>query len=596
MAGMNGAETGPLHAGMLSSLARQQYAALAAMRWQIFRNSLRSGTGVVELGARTVSYLMYAVMGLALSAGLGFGAYAMVSSGRANYLPILFWAVFLTWQLLPILLTSFQEQFDLGILLRFPLGFVPYFMLYLIFGLIDVSTITGGLCAFGLWAGMVAARPDLWALTTLGMMVFAGFNILLVRAIFAWIDRWLAQRRSREIVGAIFLLCVVGLQLLNPALHRGLRNGRMNREERVADRQRMQEELRPWMERADAVQRWLPPGLAAQAVGYARQGELEGAFDSLGLLAMYGLAAALALAARLSAEYAGENLGEAPGRRPARTRAAGPGRRGGALAAGAAGVSGAGADRRGTRLSEGSGPVAAVMEKEVRALLRTLPLLYSVGVPLLMVVVFAGISFRTGPQQSHQFALALPVCVAYAQLGFIQLFYNSLGAEGMGIQLYFLSPTPFGTVMLAKNLFHGVLFGLTAVTAGVLASLRLGMPDALVLAASVAWLLFALPCNMAAGNILSITMAYRINPGRMGRQRGSQASSLLSFLVQLGVISVGATVFWLCWTFDAQWMSIPVFLVLAGVAAAIWRRGLRNADAMANRHKDSLIATLARTE
>ena len=42
------------------------------------------------------------------------------------------------------------------------------------------------------------------------LIAFAAFNILLVRAIFAWIDRWLAQRRTREILGAVFM---VGLAL-----------------------------------------------------------------------------------------------------------------------------------------------------------------------------------------------------------------------------------------------------------------------------------------------------------------------------------------------------------------------------------------------
>ena len=199
--------------------ARAQYSALAAMRWQMFRNSLRTNQGVFELGARTFSYFIYACMGVGLSVGLGIGAYAMVSSGKLNYLPFLFWAVFLIWQILPVALASFQEQFDLGILLRFPLGFTSYILLYLIFGLVDISTITGALCGLGLWVGITVARPDLSGIAALSLTVFAGFNILLVRAIFAWIDRWLAQRRTREIVGAIFLLLLLSLQLLNPALH-----------------------------------------------------------------------------------------------------------------------------------------------------------------------------------------------------------------------------------------------------------------------------------------------------------------------------------------------------------------------------------------
>jgi ABC-2 type transport system permease protein len=587
-------ETGVGGAGPLSALARNQYAALAAMRWQMFKNNLRTNQGVLELGARTVSYVVYGIVGLAMSGGLAIGAYVMVSKDKLGYLPLLFWAVFLIWQALPILLASFQEQFDLGILLRFPLGFSSYFLLYLVFGLVDVSTISGGLCSLGLWVGIVAARRDLWLIATVGLLVFAAFNVLLVRAIFAWIDRWLAQRRTREIVGAIFLLAILSLQFLNPALRQTRHSSQMSRVDRMADQQRMFNEFKPWLLRANAVQRWLPAGLAAQSVRLSGAGQSEMAANSVALLAMYGLIAGVVLAVRLNSEYAGESLGEAPGRSVARRKRVAP-------AAGAPALSrsigGGGAQASqasvGGSSSGTSGAIAAVMEKELRAMLRTLPLLYSIGAPLILVLVFSGVFIHNGPL-GHSFPLALPICLVYAQLGFTQVFYNNLGAEGMGIQIYFLAPTPIRTVLLAKNLFHSVLFAIVAVTAGVLAALRLGLPDPVILAASAAWLLFALPCNLAVGNVFSLVMAYRVNPGRLTKQRGSQANNLLSVLVQLGAVAIGALVFMPCWIFNEMWLAVPIFLALAVIACLCLRWQLGTADAMANKHKEELISKLAK--
>ena len=54
------------------------------------------------------------------------------------------------WQMLPILLASFQEQFDLGILLRFPVGFGSYMLLYVIFGLVGRLHHHRRLCCLGL--------------------------------------------------------------------------------------------------------------------------------------------------------------------------------------------------------------------------------------------------------------------------------------------------------------------------------------------------------------------------------------------------------------------------------------------------------------
>ena len=45
--------------GLLSPLARAQYAALARLRWRIFVNGLRSSLGAFELGARTVAFVLY---------------------------------------------------------------------------------------------------------------------------------------------------------------------------------------------------------------------------------------------------------------------------------------------------------------------------------------------------------------------------------------------------------------------------------------------------------------------------------------------------------------------------------------------------------
>jgi ABC-2 type transport system permease protein len=188
------------------------------------------------------------------------------------------------------------------------------------------------------------------------------------------------------------------------------------------------------------------------------------------------------------------------------------------------------------------------------------------------------------------------VCIVYALLGFTQLFYNNLGAEGAGIHLLFLSPTPFRTVMLAKNIFHALMFLTIAVLGTVLACVRLGMPSIAVLVATAAWLLFALPCNLAAGNIFSIIMPYRVNPGRITRQRGSQSNALLGLLVQLVVLGVGAIGFWIGWLFEDQWLATPVFLLLAVGAVYFWMRTLRNSDAMANNRRDALIATLAKTD
>jgi ABC-2 type transport system permease protein len=577
-------EAAGIHAGgVLGPLARAQYGALARLRWRMFQNSLRSTKGALELGARTVSYVIYAVGGLGIGTGAGFAAYGLASGNQWRFLPILFWVLAFLWQVIPIMLASFQEQFDLGILLRFPVRFGSYLLLYLVFGLVDISTILGCLCCVGIWIGMAFARPDLLLWTTLALAVFAAFNILLVRAVFAWIERWLAQRRTREILGALFMVALLSMQLLNPALYQKRHTGRGNHQQDMEQMKEMKARYSPWLKTANAVQRWLPPGLAAQSLQQTVKQQPMAGLGALGVLSLYALLAGGVLAVRLKSEYRGENLGVAPARdkaTPGRSRAA---------------ASVAGRDLTnpaGGQMLGGSGPIAAIIEKDLRALMRTLPLLYAMGGPLLMVLVFSTIFLKNGGVQGNVFPLALPVCMVYAQLGFTQVFYNSLGTEGAGIQIYFLSPTPFRTVMLAKNLLHACLFGLVAMVAITLTILRLGIPDLAVVAATAAWLLFSLPCNLTAGNLFSLKMPYRVNPGRITRQRGSQANALLSLLVQLCILAVGAAVFALGWFLDRMWLAAPVFLILAVGAVYVWRRVMDDVNAIAYERRDALIAMM----
>ena len=541
------------------------------MRTAIFMNSLRTGAGAFEFGARTISFLIYAFMGLGLAIGAGTVAYSFALDHELRFLGVEFWALFILWQVISVVLASFIEQFDLSSLLRFPVNFSSFFLLHLIFGLVDASTIAGGLACLGILLGVTLARPELFVATSLALLGFAAFNILLVRAIFAWLDRWLAKRRSREIISAVFFLSMVSLQLLNPILRNGNWPAHPHHRRHAADSKPLLGKFESALGRVLIVEAWMPPGLTAAAVERAERHEPLAESRSLGLLAIYVLGAAGLLGLRLRSEYRGESLGEAPRRTES-------------------------AKREQRWLFSGRGPIAAVIEKELTTLSRSMMQLYSICVPPIMVVVIASLFRNNAPIGQPSFHLALPVCVAYGMLGFTQMIYNSLGMEGKGIAMLFLYPVPIRTVLLAKNLFHGALYLIAALVSGILTRLRLGPPDAVTVAVTIAWLAFALPANLAAGNLLSLAMPYRVNLGRLGRQSGSQGNALLSMLIQTIILGIGAGVMALCTIFKGLWLAIPILAALAVVSISCWLLVLRNSDAMANRRRDGLLGRLAKAE
>jgi ABC-2 type transport system permease protein len=166
---------------------------------------------------------------------------------------------------------------------------------------------------------------------------------------------------------------------------------------------------------------------------------------SLLLLALYGIAVLWLLNFRLRAEYHGENLSQSA------VRTASPGERP--------------ALHPGWNLGL-PGPVAAVFEKELRYLSRSGPMMFTLVVPLFMLLVF-----RSSGHSQGLFAnapdLTFPLGASYSLLLLTNLSYNNLGADGRGVQFFFAAPVRFRQIMIGKNLAHAAIFALeVALVAG----------------------------------------------------------------------------------------------------------------------------------
>jgi ABC-2 type transport system permease protein len=556
---------------MLGSLARGQYAAVLRMRWRMQLNALRTRQGKFELGARIFATGFFAVLWLGAGIGCGIIAYQLALNHQLRFLPALLWPLCFLWQVVPVMLSAAQESVEFNFLLRFPVGFRSYALLYLFFGIFDPASMLGGICVLGVWIGTVAATPALAPWITLALALFALFNFLLTRAVFAWIERWLAQRRTREILGLVSFFVFLGFQLFNPALHE--RHGG-----------RHQSWLKgPALVRAvkvvESVQVAFPPGLAAAAVEKADKGAFGLSLALLGGVAVYAASVGGLLGLRLRGDFRGENFGEAP----VAAKAAGRKTR--------AGLPRDSADSDHRRRGLLDGTVGAVLAKELQCLARSGVMLFGLFAPLVFIFVMGG---PVRGEQSPAFPYAFPLAVAYGFLPLTRQFCNSLGTEGAGIQLYFLSPTPFRSVMLAKNLLQTGLLCLELALVAALAAFRFGPPGTVLAVGTFCWVLFALPANLAAGNILSITLAYRMSLARLSREQGSVGNGLLSLVIQLLIFGVGVGVYLPLALVDRAELAGPLLLLLAALSVWAWLRGLANVDGMANRRREALLSTLVR--
>jgi ABC-2 type transport system permease protein len=541
--------------------SRGQLVAIAQVRWHIFVHSLRTTKGALELFSRIVIGVIITGGGVGGAVLLGVGAWYLVSHGKADGLLLLLWPVFMFWQFFPVMATALTETMDSSELLRFPLNYRAYVLVRLVYGALDPATVLGSLWLIGITMGIGWARPTLLAWAALVLGVFGVVNMLLTQMVFAWIERWLAQRRTREIFAVLFFLLIISFQLIGPLLSRygDQSNATFHQAGRVAG----------------PVQAVLPPGIAASAIASAVNGRHTAALLLLLGLSLYGVGFLRVLSVRLHAQYRGENLSEVDrSERLARAERV----------------------RAGWELLGLPGPVAAVVEKEFRYLSRSGPVLLTFVTPIVMLFVF-GLGGRSGPGSGflqHWPELALPVGAGYALLLLTNLIYNNFGPDGGGIQFYLTSPASFRSVMLGKNIAHLGVLAAEVVVLWLGASLLYRIPSAGAVLLTLAGLLFAAPMNLAAGNLLSLYSPKKTEFGTFGRQRASQVTVLASFVIQGVVFGIAGLAIFAARSYGSLLMAVAMFVGLGAVATAVYFFVLGQVDRLALRRREVLTTELCK--
>jgi len=135
---------------------------------------------------------------------------------------------------------------------------------------------------------------------------------------------------------------------------------------------------------------------------------------------------------------------------------------------------------------------------------------------------------------------------------------------------------------------------LEAVIAWLAVAFFFGVPPLGILVATLAGLFFGAPANFAAGNLLSLYSPKRIDHAAFGRQRASQLTVFLSLLVQLVVIGLGVGAFLLGRFLGSLWISTAVFLVLSVLSWSAYWYSLSQADSIALKRREQLMAELCR--
>lgn len=573
--GPNTAISSQSSTGALSS--RQFFRTITWLRWRIFVNGLSRKGATGELIVTILSYPVLALIILGPSFGAGFSAWYLVKRGMDAYLAIPLWIIFALWQVIGASTSASGPSFSLESLVRFPIRYRDYLTMRLSFGLMDPPTLAGIGCLLAMTIGISVAAPRLLPWAVIVLFTYALCNLFFSRMIYTWLERWLAQRRTRELVTILILIGSLGLQIGSQFINR------FTGVEHPAPPS-------PWMlavaHSLVTVNWFLPPGLTALSISELHIASAGIAALSYFALFAYAAAFLYILHLRLHAQYLGENLSEAPAstvRAATRAKPAGT----------AKVVTGTAAS-----VSLLSPQLAALFVKELRLLLRSGPRLYALIMPVFLVYIFSlrapGLA-ATGLSTTHFTLYLFSYGCAYTLLVFTNFFYNAVGNEGAGIQFYFLAPVRIQDVLLAKNLLLALLFTIEIVLIYVVTlALHVHTPPALA-AVSIAWTAFVFFLHLAAGNARSLIAPKAVDPSRIRSQNVSALSTFISLGITFVAISLAQLLLFLSQVFHAGlWQLAALLLFLAALAFGLYLFSLKRADSIAASHREELTRELSK--
>jgi ABC-2 type transport system permease protein len=541
--------------------ATEQLKLIAGLRWNLLKNNLQRKNNRWDLIGIILAAGGSAVMVVGLCVAFYAGAYFFLTTGRASWMLLLYWAIFLWWQVIPILVAGFGANFEFRNLLRFPLSLRAFYILGLGYGFADFAAVSS-LCWIGsMLVATAVGRAQLLPVMMVASLLFILVNVTLERLVGSWLERIFANRRAREVLLGLFVLSMVSMNFLTPALQPWGNHG-----------------TRPKIVHLVPYLSWLPGSLTGNAVAAASVGDSQALLlTGAGLFVWLGATSGL-LWLRYRAQYLGEELSESAV--PSAVK------------------------RVGRRRTASSGlpevlspPVAGVMGKEFRYLTRNGFSFITLILPPIMVMFFS-MQFAGSNSMLKEHGLApqtfFPAAMAYVILILMSPAYNSFAFEGHGIQSYFMAPVRMRDILVGKNLFLVCVVTVElAVSLGVLIW-RMGFPGFPLFFSTIAAAAFAVMGQLTIANWSALSFPKKMEIGKMKGQRNSGVAVWTAFGVQILIGGIAAIVLLAGGWLGNPWLPAVVFAGLTAAAFGGYVASLDQLSVLAERKKELLIETLCR--
>jgi len=539
----------------------EQLRLIVGLRWNLLKNSLQRKNTRWDLLGVVIASISSSLLVLGVSVAFFFGTQVFLDRNRVEWLSLLFWAIFVWWQIVPIFMAGFGANFEFRNLLRFPLSLRTFYILGLAYGFADFAAIAALCWIAAMLAAVATEQMQLLPVMLAACALFVLVNVTLGRLVGSWLERLLANRRVRELTVGLFVLSMVALNFLNPVLEHWDKG-----------------EAQPFLLHALPYLSWLPGSLTGSAIAAFVHEDRQGFALGCGALLLWAAVSSVLLWQRYRMQYLGEELSEETG--PAlRKRAA----------------------KRATYAAESPElvppAIAGVVRKEIRYLTRNGFAFLQLLLPPVMVLFF---SFQFAGANSALKGHGLspqsffPAVIAYLILILLTPAYNSFAFESYGIQTYFMAPVRMRDVLVGKNLF---LVGLVALELAISLGLlvwRLGFPGLPIFLSTVAAATFAVAGQLTIANWSALSFPKKMEIGKMKGQRNSGIAVWTAFGVQILIGGIATVVLLLGnWT-GKSWLPVTLFAALIAAALGGYVASLDPLNRLAEEKKELLIETLCR--
>jgi len=489
----------------------QQLQTILWLRWRLLCNQSRRSRGVGAIFSFVVTVLALALGGLSFVGGLAGGWFG--SADKSPKEIMLAWLVItllflLLWMI--GLMTELQrsETIDLQKLMHLPVALGQMFAINYLASHFAFSLVLMAPLMVGLGLGLALRRgPEMIILIPLALSM-----VVMVTAWTYCLRGWLATmmsnpRRRRTVIMCITLVFVVLAQGPNLYFNVLQRKNFSGHTQTQAQRQEQNLQTYQSFEKLLAMQGFLPPlwvPVGAQAL--AAGNPLSALLGTLGCAGLAALGLLRAYRNTLAFYQGGTG----------RTTAAKN-----YVSTAAARATALRRNKNATGFLEYAVPLvpeqsAALGLATLRSLLRAPEVKMAWASSLIVTLIFGGVFLFRGTGGAPEVAkpFMATIAVVFPLFFLAHFFANQFGFDRDGFRALILSPADRRLILLGKNLAAApmpVVFGMLLI---LLTACRLHLPPFTVLA-TVFQLASVLFIAGVAGNLLSILLPYRIQPGSM---------------------------------------------------------------------------------